>query len=49
MLFLKMITTENGYKLNSNHIYKRFKTPMDIFKNVLINLIFGRIEILKQT
>lgn len=28
-MFFKMITTENGYKLNSNHIYKRFKTPMD--------------------
>lgn len=28
-MFFKMITTENGYKLNPNQDYRRFNTPMD--------------------
>lgn len=34
-MFFKMITLENGYKLNEKHLYKYFKTPMDYLqKNV---------------
>lgn len=34
-MFFKMITLENGYKLNEKHIYKYFKTPMDYLqKNI---------------
>lgn len=34
-MFFKMITLENGYKLNDGHLYKYFKTPMDYLqKNV---------------
>lgn len=34
-MFFKMITLENGYKLNEKHLYKYFKTPMDCLqKNV---------------
>lgn len=34
-MFFKTITTENGYKLSSNHYYKYFNTPMDYLQKAL--------------
>lgn len=39
-MFFKMITLENGYKLNERHIYKYFKTPMDYLQKSIASFKF---------
>lgn len=39
-MFFKMITLENGYKLNDGHLYKYFKTPMDYLQKSIASFKF---------
>ena len=39
-MFFKMITLENGYKLNDGYLYKYFKTPMDYLQKSIASFKF---------
>ena len=39
-MFFKMITTENGYKLNDKTVYRYFKTSMDYYQKVINSFNF---------
>ena len=41
-MFFKMITMENGFKLNEKHSYKYFKTPMDFLQKQISSFNFRK-------
>lgn len=41
-IFFKMITLENGYELNNNHLYKYFDTPMDYIQKCIKQFTFRK-------